>query len=106
VGALTGAVRTAAAVAAGTTQRSIRRHLCPPELQARAQQTWSGWSPACVRPAALVAGAIAAAFSMPAALLVGTALYLVPAGPLWSSPVPCLTAMPAPPLAKDGPHVP
>ncbi|MFE0640554.1 hypothetical protein ACFW2Y_02840 [Streptomyces sp. NPDC058877] len=49
--ALAGAVRTAAAVAAGTTQRSIRQQLCPPELQSRAQQP-SVWLVTGLRPAA------------------------------------------------------
>ncbi|MET9449006.1 MFS transporter [Streptomyces cinerochromogenes] len=102
--ALAGAVRTAAAVAAGTTQRSIRQQLCPPELQSRAQQT-SVWLVTGLRPAAaLTAGGIAAACSVHAALLVGTALYLVPGSLLWCSPVRRLTVMPALPLAKDGPH--
>ncbi|MFG3013852.1 MFS transporter [Streptomyces cinerochromogenes] len=102
--ALAGAVRTAAAVAAGTTQRSIRQQLCPPELQSRAQQT-SVWLVTGLRPAAaLTAGGIAASFSVHSALLVGTALCLVPASLLWSSPLRRLTVMPALPLAKDGPH--
>ncbi|BAU88081.1 major facilitator protein [Streptomyces laurentii] len=53
-----------AVVAAGTTQRSLRHHLCPPELQSRAQQT-SVWLVTGLRPAAaLTAGALAAAFSV------------------------------------------
>lgn len=103
--ALAGAVRTAAAVAAGTTQRSLRQQLCPPELQSRAQQT-SVWLVTGVRPAAaLTAGGITAVSSVQAALLVGTALYLLPAGLLWSSPVRRLTTMPSPAPAKDDVHV-
>ncbi|MFE6977130.1 MFS transporter [Streptomyces sp. NPDC057682] len=97
--ALAGAVRAAAAVAAGSAQRSLRHQLCPPELQSRAQQT-SVWLVTGLRPA----GGLAAAFSVHAALPVGTALYLVPAGLLWSSPVRRLTAMPAPAAAKEAAH--
>nr|WP_268983038.1 MFS transporter [Streptomyces filamentosus] len=104
--ALAGAVRTAAAVAAGTTQRSIRQQLCPPELQSRAQQT-SVWLVTGLRTAAaLTAGGLAAAFSVHTALLVGTLLHLVPAGLLWASPIRRMTAMPAPSPSKDGPRVP
>jgi MFS family permease len=106
--AAAGALRTAAAVAAGTTQRSLRQQLCPPELQSRAQQT-SVWLVTGLRPAAaLTAGAIAAVFSVHAALIAGTALYLVPAGLLWASPVRRLTTMPtaAPTPAKGPDHAP
>ncbi|MGW1815400.1 MFS transporter [Streptomyces sp. NPDC002125] len=93
--AAAGALRTAAAVAAGTTQRSLRQQLCPPELQSRAQQT-SVWLVTGLRPAAaLTAGAIAAASSVHAALIAGTLLSLVPAALLWASPVRRLTTMPA-----------
>ncbi|MGW1650921.1 hypothetical protein ACWCP9_39560 [Streptomyces eurythermus] len=90
------------------TQRSLRQQLCPPGLQSRAQQT-SVWLVTDVRPAAaLTAGGIAAVFSVHAALLVGTVLYLVPAGLLCSSPVRRLTTMPThtPTLAaaKDDVH--
>ncbi|MEW2514724.1 MFS transporter [Streptomyces sp. NPDC046870] len=47
--AAAGALRTSAAVAAGTTQRSLRQQLCPPELQSRAQQT-SVWLATGLRP--------------------------------------------------------
>jgi Na+/melibiose symporter-like transporter len=100
--AAAGALRTAAAVAAGTTQRSLRQQLCPPELQSRAQQT-SVWLVTGLRPvAALTAGAIAAASSVHAALIAGTLLYLVPAALLWVSPVRRLTTMPT--SAKDVIH--
>ncbi|MEU7283443.1 MFS transporter [Streptomyces sp. NPDC045431] len=102
--AAAGALRTAAAVAAGTTQRSLRQQLCPIELQSRAQQT-SVWLVTGLRPAAaLTAGAIAAASSVHAALIAGTLLHLVPAALLWASPVRRLTTMPA--SAKDAVHVP
>ncbi|MGC4916302.1 MFS transporter [Streptomyces albogriseolus] len=104
--AAAGALRTAAAVAAGTTQRSLRQQLCPPELQSRAQQT-SVWLVTGLRPAAaLTAGAIAAASSVHAALIAGTLLYLVPAALLWASPVRRLTTMPtaAPTPVKDSAH--
>ncbi|MER7541214.1 MFS transporter [Streptomyces sp. NPDC097704] len=59
--ALAGAARTAAAVAAGTTQRSIRQLTCPDGLQSRAQQTLV-WLVAGARPfGAMTAGGIAAA---------------------------------------------
>jgi MFS family permease len=100
--ATAGALRTAAAVAAGTTQRSLRQQLCPPELQSRAQQT-SVWLVTGLRPAAaLTAGAIAAASSVHAALIAGTLLYLAPAALLWASPVRRLTTMPT--SAKDSSH--
>lgn len=95
--ALAGAVRTAAAAAAGTTQRSIRQQLCPSGLQSRAQQT-SVWLVSGARPfAALTAGGIAAASGVRAALVVGTVLHLAPVALLWASPIRRLTAMPAPP---------
>ncbi|MFI8421166.1 MFS transporter [Streptomyces sp. NPDC085479] len=94
--ALAGAARTAAAAAAGTTQRSIRQLTCPDRLQSRAQQT-SVWLVAGARPfGAMTAGGIAAAFGVRAALLAGTAAYLVPASLLWASPVRHLTTMPTP----------
>ncbi|MEW2626026.1 hypothetical protein [Streptomyces sp. NPDC048106] len=99
---IAGARRTAAAVAAGTTQRSLRQQLCPSELQSRAQQT-SVWLVTGLRPAAaLTAGAIAADSSVHAALNGGTLRYLVPAALLWASPVRHLTTMPT--SAKDSAH--
>ncbi|MFB7356070.1 MFS transporter [Streptomyces gardneri] len=103
--AAAGALRTAAAVAAGTTQRSLRQQLCPPELQSRAQVT-SIWLVTGLRPAAaLTAGAVAAASCVHAALIAGTLLYLVPAALLWASPVRRLATMPTPPTpVKDSAH--
>ncbi|MFD9869093.1 MFS transporter [Streptomyces niveus] len=95
--ATAGFVKTAGAVAAGSTQRALRQLLCPPHLQSRAQQT-SVWLVAGIRPlAALTAGAIAAAFGVKEALLAGTVLYLIPVALLWASPVRHLTAMPSAP---------
>ncbi|MER8119045.1 MFS transporter [Streptomyces sp. NPDC094031] len=95
--ALAGAVKTAAAVAAGTTQRSLRQQLCPPHLQSRAQQT-AVWLVSGVRPlAALTAGGIAAACGVRAALLAGTALYLIPVALVQASRAGRLTAMPCTP---------
>lgn len=95
--ATAGAVKTAGAVAAGSTQRSLRQQLCPPHLQARVQQI-SAWAVAGGRPlAALTAGGIATIFGVWAALLVGTVLYLVPVALVWVSEVLHLTAMPGSP---------
>ncbi|MFJ8676754.1 MFS transporter [Streptomyces sp. NPDC093589] len=101
--AVAGAVRTAAAAAAGSTQRSIRQQQCPAHLQARAQQT-SVWLVSGLRPfAALTAGSIAAVFGVWASLLVGTVLYLVPAALLWASPIRHLAKMPGPPTDPPPP---
>ncbi|MFD6335305.1 MFS transporter [Streptomyces niveus] len=101
--ATAGFLRTGGAVAAGSTQRSLRQLVCPPHLQSRAQQT-SVWLVAGIRPlAALTAGAVAAAFSVQAALLTGTLLYLVPVGLLWTSPVRHLASMPATPAVSIHP---
>ncbi|MFE9846587.1 MFS transporter [Streptomyces goshikiensis] len=94
--AAAGALQLAAGAVAGTTQRSIRQQLCPPQLQARAQQT-STWLVSGSKPfAALAAGALATAYGARAALAAGTLLLVVPVLVLWRSPVSRLTAMPAP----------
>lgn len=57
----------------------------------------SGWLVTGLRSAAaLTDGGVATVFSVPAALLVGTVLYLVPAGLLWSPPARRLTGIPHP----------
>ncbi|MFE3558735.1 MFS transporter [Streptomyces sp. NPDC059193] len=92
--ALAGALQLAAAACAGTTQRSIRQQICPPELQARAQQT-STWLVSGSRPfAALAAGALASATSVRTVLLAGVLVLAVPALVLWRSPVARLSTMP------------
>ncbi|WP_234321137.1 MFS transporter [Streptomyces katrae] len=94
--AVAGALQFAAAACAGTTQRSLRQQICPPELQARAQQT-STWLVSGSRPfAALSAGALAAATNVWTVLLVGALVLVVPAFVLWRSPVYRLTSMPVP----------
>lgn len=99
--ATAGFLRTAGAVAAGSTQRSLRQLLCPSHLQSRAQQT-SVWLVTGIRPlAALTAGAIAVALGVEEALLAGVLLYLVPVALLWASPVRHLTAMPTVPANVD-----
>ncbi|WP_374777097.1 MFS transporter [Streptomyces sp. NBC_01310] len=94
--AVAGGLQLAAAACAGTTQRSVRQQICPPELQARAQQT-STWLVTGSRPfAALTAGALAAATNVWTVLLAGAVVLTVPALVLWRSPVSRLTAMPVP----------
>ncbi|MFG3193524.1 hypothetical protein [Streptomyces omiyaensis] len=96
VTALAGAARTAAAAAAGTTQRPVRQLTCPDELQSHAQQS-SVWLVAGTRPSgAMTAGGIAAAFGVRAALPAGTVAHLAPASLLWVSPVRRLTTVPTP----------
>ncbi|WTK98796.1 hypothetical protein OG700_23800 [Streptomyces sp. NBC_01508] len=48
--ATAGFLRTAGAVAAGTTQRALRQLLCPANLQSRAAQETSVWLVAGIRP--------------------------------------------------------
>ncbi|MFH9745121.1 MFS transporter [Streptomyces anulatus] len=92
--AAAGAFQAAAGTAAGSTQRTLRQHTCPPEMQSRVQQT-SVWLVAGARLlAALSAGAIAHAGGVRAALITGIALHIAPAVLLWVSPVRRLTAMP------------
>ncbi|WP_406511091.1 MFS transporter [Streptomyces sp. NBC_00161] len=94
--AVAGGLQLAAAACAGTTQRSVRQQICPPELQARAQQT-STWLVSGSRPfAAVAAGALAAATNVWTVLLVGAFVLAVPALVLWRSPVSRLTSMPVP----------
>ncbi|MFJ3161356.1 hypothetical protein [Streptomyces kanasensis] len=76
---------------------AARRHRAEVPRAADLVRLITGLRPA----AALTAGGIAAAFSVHAALLVRTALHVVPAGLLWFSPVRRLTAMPTPTPAKD-----
>lgn len=92
--AVAGAVQLAAAGVAGTTQRALRQQICPPHLQSRAQQT-STWLVSGSKPfAALAGGAVATAYGVRAALLMGTLLLAVPIAVLWRSPVSRLTALP------------
>ncbi|MFD3555832.1 MFS transporter [Streptomyces goshikiensis] len=101
--AVAGALQLAAATVAGTTQRSLRQQICPPELQSRAQQT-STWLVCGSRPfAALAGGALAAGFGVRAALLAGTLLLVVPVAMLWRSPVRRVTAMPVATAPAGGP---
>ncbi|MFJ4972108.1 MFS transporter [Streptomyces sp. NPDC088755] len=104
------ALQMAAATAAGTTQRSLRQHTCPPAMQTRVQQT-SVWLVAGARLlAALSAGAIAHAGGVRTALVTGIGLLIVPVVLLWVSPVRRLTAMPTtgavPPQGASVPGVP
>ncbi|MFJ3841721.1 hypothetical protein ACIPY6_40295 [Streptomyces sp. NPDC090054] len=97
-----GALQLAASACASTTHRSLRQQICPPGLQASAQQT-STWLVSGSRPfAALAAGALASAVGVHAVLLAGTLLLLAPAVALWASPVRRLAAMPVadPPAAS------
>ncbi|MFJ4741185.1 MFS transporter [Streptomyces sp. NPDC088775] len=87
-------LQAAAATAAASTQRSLRQHTCPPDMQSRVQQT-SVWLVAGARLlAALSAGAIAHAAGVRAALVVGMATLVVPVVLLGLSPVRLLTVMP------------
>ncbi|MCL3998880.1 MFS transporter [Streptomyces lavenduligriseus] len=97
------AVQMTAVAAAGSTQRSVRQQVCPPHMQARAQQT-SLWLNLGLRPfAALSAGAIAAVFGVWAVLAAGTALLFVPVVLLCSPAVRRrLTALPAAPASPLG----
>lgn len=92
--AAAGALQLAAAACASATVRAVRQQVCPPHLQARAQQT-ATWLVAGSRPlAALAAGALASAAGVWAALLTGTLVLAVTALALWVSPVRNLAAMP------------
>ncbi|GLV88675.1 hypothetical protein Slala04_01290 [Streptomyces lavendulae subsp. lavendulae] len=94
--AAAGGLQLAAAAVAGTTQRSVRQQICPPHLQARAQQT-STWLVSGSKPfAALAGGALATAFGARTALSVGALVLVLPVIVLWRSPVSRLTAMPVP----------
>ncbi|MFJ6783852.1 MFS transporter [Streptomyces yangpuensis] len=94
--AATGGLQLAAAAVAGTTQRSVRQQICPPGLQARAQQT-STWLVSGSKPfAALAGGAVATTYGARTALVVGTVVLVLPVAVLWRSPVSRLTAMPVP----------
>ncbi|MCX4718172.1 hypothetical protein ACFY7Y_33440 [Streptomyces virginiae] len=74
----------------------MRQQICPPHLQARAQQT-STWLVSGSKPfAALAGGAMATAFGARPALAVGTLVLVLPVIVLWRSPVSRLTAMPVP----------
>ncbi|WP_328786514.1 MFS transporter [Streptomyces sp. NBC_00273] len=100
--AAAGGLQLAAAAVAGTTQRSVRQQICPPGLQARAQQT-STWLVSGSKPfAALAGGAVATAYGARAALAVGTLVLVLPVVVLWRSPVSRLTAMPVPAPPADG----
>ncbi|WP_189829134.1 MFS transporter [Streptomyces subrutilus] len=106
--AAAGAVQLAAGTCAGTTQRSLRQQICPPRLQTRVQQT-SIWLVSGSRPlAALAAGALAAATSVPTALLTGTLILTTAALGLSCSPVRGRATMPVPgeqqPTARRGPR--
>ncbi|MER6444069.1 MFS transporter [Streptomyces venezuelae] len=102
--AAAGALQLAAAACAGTTQRSVRQQICPPELQARAQQT-STWPVTGSRPfAALTAGALASVTNVWTVLLAGALVLTVPALVLWRSPLARLTTMPV--AASTGPNRP
>ncbi|GAA2254298.1 hypothetical protein GCM10010232_49160 [Streptomyces amakusaensis] len=91
--AAAGAVHLDGAACAGCTQRSVRQTICPPALQALAQQTWT-WLITGSRPfAALAAGALAAVTSVPAVLAAGVVVSAVPVLVLWCSPVQRLNAM-------------
>ncbi|MFK0142681.1 MFS transporter [Streptomyces murinus] len=99
--AVAGALKTAVGVAAGSTHRALRQQLCPPHLQSRAQQT-AVWLASGVRPlSALTAGGIAALCGVRAALLAGTALYLVPVALVQASRVGRLTTMPSTPAVGN-----
>ncbi|WP_331732506.1 MFS transporter (plasmid) [Streptomyces sp. NBC_00015] len=101
--AVAGAVQMASAACAGTTQRSLRQQICPPELQGRAQQT-STWLVSGSRPfASAAAGALASWGSVSAALYVGTLVLFVPVAVLWYSPVRRLTTMPRAPEPAPSP---
>ncbi|MFE2852759.1 MFS transporter [Streptomyces lavendulae] len=92
--ATAGALQLGAAACASATVRTIRQQVCPPHLQARAQQT-ATWLVAGSRPlAALAAGVLATAAGVWAALLAGTLLLTTTALALWASPVRKLTSMP------------
>ncbi|WP_240528215.1 MFS transporter [Streptomyces amritsarensis] len=94
--AAAGGLQLAAAAVAGTTQRSVRQQICPPPLQARAQQT-STWLVSGSKPfAAMAGGAVATAYGARTALAVGTLVLVLPVVVLWRSPVSRLTAMPVP----------
>lgn len=83
------------AAAAGTTQRSLRQQLSPPDRRTCAPQT-AVWLETNLRQAAgLVVGASVVVSSVRAALIAGTVFCLVPAGPPWPSPVRRLTNMPS-----------
>ncbi|MGW7064598.1 MFS transporter [Streptomyces sp. NPDC054904] len=103
--ALAGGLQLAAAACAGTTQRSVRQQICPPSLQARAQQT-STWLVSGSRPfAALAAGALASAMNVRTVLLAGVLVLAATALVLWRSPVARLTTMPVPAsTAPTGAH--
>ncbi|MEU5159645.1 MFS transporter [Streptomyces sp. NPDC020875] len=103
--ALGAAAQTGIALAAGTTQRTLRQHLTPPELQSRAQQVFM-WVTSGTRPlAALAAGALASATDVRTALTAGVVLHAIPAGILLASPLRGLTAVPAA-RASGGPGPP
>ncbi|MFD7624031.1 MFS transporter [Streptomyces sp. NPDC059802] len=92
--AFTGAVQTAAATCAGTTQRSVRQQLTPSGLQGRAQQT-STWLVSGTRPfASAGAGVLAGVSSVPTAMWAGTAILCLPPLLLLVTQVGRLTAMP------------
>lgn len=94
--ALTGAAQMAAATCAGTTQRSVRQQLTPPHLQGRAQQS-STWLVSGSRPfASAAAGILGDAFSVSAAMWVGTAILCLPPLLLLVTQLGRLTAMPLP----------
>ncbi|GGT51630.1 MFS transporter [Streptomyces kurssanovii] len=95
--AVAGMVQMAGAACAGTTQRSVRQQICPPELQGRAQQT-STWLVTGSRfLATAAAGVLAATTSVPTALVVGTVLLFAPVVLLCLSPVRGLARMPVAP---------
>lgn len=91
-----GALQLAVAACASATVRVVRQLSCPPELQARAQQT-SAWLVTGSRPlAALAAGVFAATAGVWATLVAGTFILAVTGLALWASPVRGLAAMPTP----------
>ncbi|WP_406076122.1 MFS transporter [Streptomyces virginiae] len=92
--AVAGALQLAAAACATATVRMVRQRRCPPELQARTQQT-ATWLVAGSRPfAALGASVLAAAAGVWVTLLVGTLVLAGSALALWLSPVRHLNDLP------------
>ncbi|MGW8374702.1 hypothetical protein [Streptomyces sp. ODS28] len=90
------AFQLGAAVATGSTQRSVRQLACDSGMQGRQQAvgTWLAYGPRSL--AALAAGALATAVGARPALALAAALLLVPPALLLCSPVRRLRTVPAP----------
>ncbi|MGP3690875.1 LuxR C-terminal-related transcriptional regulator [Streptomyces sp. IBSNAI002] len=107
--AVAGALQLAAAACATATVRMIRQRRCPPELQARTQQT-ATWLVAGSRPlAALGASVLAVAAGVWGTLLTGTLILAASALALWLSPIRHLNRLPdtTRPVTESSPaHMP